>query len=59
MEICCHNPKRFVGLQMEELYFTDTSNDICLQTRTELRHSVILPHTFNVLLLLPSITFPN
>jgi hypothetical protein len=59
MEVYCHNPKCLVGLQKKELYFIDTSNDTCLQTRTKLLHTIILPHTFNVLSLLPSLTFQN
>jgi len=59
MEVYGHNPKCLVGMQKKEIYFTGTSNDICLQTRTELRHAINLPHNLNVLLLLPSITFPS
>jgi hypothetical protein len=59
MEVYCHNPKCLAGLQKKEIYFTDASNDNSLQTRTELHHIIILPHTVNVLLLLSSITFPN
>ena len=49
----------YLWLAEEELYFTDISNNICLETRTELRHIIVLPHNFKVLVRLPIITFLN